>query len=387
MINPHECFYSLNRWYLSVGLAACVWLLPGAAVGAGAPPMADIYLPPGFRIELYAADVPGARSLTLGAEGIVYVGSRSGSVYALVPRTGQPPRIAVIARGLNQPNGVAWHDGALYVAEINRILRYPDIDHHLDAPPPAQIVRDDLPTETWHGWRYIGFGPDGKLYLSIGAPCNVCVPETFRRAGAILEYGSLTRMNADGSHWEVVARGVRNSVGFDWRPGTDELWFTSNGRDWLGDDRPPDTLNRLRRLGEHFGFPYCHAGVIPDPEYGRLHACAGFSPPALALPAHVAALGMRFYRGTMFPPDYRGRLFIAEHGSWNRSRRIGYRVVGVRVDDQGRAGDEEVFAGGWLAGEAVHGRPVDVLVMPDGALLVSDDQAGCVYRIVYAAGG
>lgn len=376
----------MNRRLLLVAWAAVTVLGASAGVAAGSL-LRDFELPPGFRIERYAADVPGARSLTLGAAGVVYVGSReAGKVYALVPRAGQAPQVRIVAEGLNRPNGVAWHEGALYVAETRRILRYPDLDRHLDAPPAAQIVRDDLPTETWHGLRYIGFGPDGKLYLSIGAPCNVCVPAAFTRGDATLEYGSITRMNPDGSRWEVVARGVRNSVGFDWRPGSGELWFTSNGRDWLGDDAPPDTLNRLRRIGENFGFPYCHAGTIPDPKYGGLHACSEFAPPALALPAHVAALGMRFYTGTMFPPQYRGRIFIAEHGSWNRSTRIGYRVVSVPIDGQGRAGPEEVFASGWLSGEAVRGRPVDVLTMPDGALLVSDDLAGCVYRIVYAPG-
>jgi glucose/arabinose dehydrogenase len=236
------------------------------------------------------------------------------------------------------------------------------------------VIRDDLPAPRHHGWRYMGFGPDGMLYVSIGAPCNVCDEEGF----ALIE-----RMAPDGSQREVFARGIRNSVGFDWNPTTNVLWFTDNGRDMLGDNRPPDELNRAPRQGMHFGFPYCHGGSIPDPEFGRDRPCSDFVPPAQTLGPHVAALGMRFYTGDMFPPEYRMQVFIAEHGSWNRSRKIGYRISLVTLDDRGVASDYRPFAEGWLRNEQAWGRPVDVLVMPDGALLVSDDRAGTVYRISY----
>jgi glucose/arabinose dehydrogenase len=380
-----------HRWL--VGLCGLLAVVLAAGCKAQAKPgMPPLRLPPGFQAQIYA-EVPGARSLALGEDGTVYVGGReSGKVYALRDdgHSGHADRVYVLASGLNQPNGVAVHDGALYVAEIGRILRYPDIAKHLDAPPAPQVVRADLPTETHHGWRYIGFGPDGKLYVAIGAPCNVCVPEQFSRGDARLEYGSITRMNPDGSGWELVARGVRNSVGFDWQPGTGAFWFSSNGRDMLGDDLPADTLNRLPgpllNSGAHFGFPYCHQGDLPDPEYGAGHSCADYTPPALKLEAHVATLGLRFYTGTQFPPQYRGQIFLAEHGSWNRSSKIGYRVVSVRVEGD-KALSATPFVEGWLQpGEKTLGRPVDVLVMPDGALLVSDDFAGRVYRISYTAG-
>ncbi|HET6617346.1 MAG TPA: sorbosone dehydrogenase family protein [Gemmatimonadota bacterium] len=343
--------------------------------------LASIRLPPGFAISMYAHDVPGARSMTVSPAGIVYVGTREGgdgSVYALVDgdRDGTADRVVTIARGLRQPNGVAWRDGSLYVAEVNRIVRYAGIDRfvtsgRLDDPPLATMVHS-LPDTDHHEWRYIAFGPDGKLYVGLGAPCNVCEPEP--------PLAGIARMNADGSDFEAFASGVRNTVGFDWHPGTDELWFTDNGRDRLGDDVPADELDHAPRAGLHFGFPFCHQGDVPDPEFGEGRSCADFEPPALKLGAHVAALGMRFYEGAMFPAEYGGRIFIAQHGSWNRSSKVGYRIVSVRLED-GRAVAAEPFADGWLQGEEAWGRPVDVLVMPDGALLVSDDRAGAIYRI------
>ena len=240
------------------------------------------------------------------------------------------------------------------------------------------MVTDRYPTDRHHGWKFIAFGPDGWLYVPVGAPCNVCLPP-----GPLHE--TITRMKPDGSAIEVFARGVRNSVGFDWRPGSHDLWFTDNGRDWLGDDRPPDELNHAPKAGMHFGFPYCHGRALPDPEFGRDKACTDFTPPAAELGPHVAALGMRFYTGTMFPPEYRGRIFIAEHGSWNRTTPIGYRVTTARLDGD-RVVGYEPFATGWLGDNGqIAGRPVDVLVMPDGALLVSDDHAGAIYRIAYRA--
>jgi glucose/arabinose dehydrogenase len=354
----------------------------GLAAGAGAAgrPVADtVTVPAGFVIELFSDEVPGARSMTLSPAGTLFVGTRDkGVVYAIPgaassPRGGKPNRVA---RGLRSPNGVAVRDGALYVAEISRILRFDDIEARLDRPPAPVVVSDRYPTDAGHGWKFIAFGPDGWLYVPVGAPCNVCLPP-----GAL--HQTITRMKPDGSAIEVFARGVRNSVGFDWQPGTHDLWFTDNGRDWLGDDRPPDELNHAPKPGLHFGFPYCHGRAIADPQFGRDKPCAEFTPPAAELGPHVAALGMRFYTGTMFPPEYRGRIFIAEHGSWNRSTPIGYRVTTVRLEGN-RAVAYEPFATGWLSDTGhIAGRPVDVLVMPDGTLLVSDDYGGAIYRITY----
>jgi glucose/arabinose dehydrogenase len=337
-----------------------------------------IQVPPGFKIELYATGMPNARSLTLGAGGTVFVGSRrAGKVYALVEneRHDKAAAVITIARGLDTPNGVAFHDGSLYVAEVSRVLRYDGIEARLKNPPAPVVVSSALPQSRGHEWRFIGFGPDGWLYVGVGAPCNVC-------ESADKRFASILRMHADGSGMETYAAGVRNSVGFDWQPESGEMWFTDNGRDNMGDDVPPDELNYAPRAGMNFGFPYCHGKDISDPEFGREHSCAEFVGPAWSLPAHVAAVGMRFYNGGMFPAEYRGGIFIAEHGSWNRSVAIGYRVSRVVVEGE-RAVKYEPFAEGWLAGGVHWGRPVDVLVMPDGALLVSDDYAGAVYRISY----
>jgi glucose/arabinose dehydrogenase len=342
-----------------------------------ASPLDKIKLPPGFKIELYTAAVPGARSLALGPKGVLFVGTRTeGKVYAVLDRQGKNrgERVVLIAQGLNMPNGVAYKDGALYVAEIHRILRFDRIVEQLDTPPQPVVVSQAYPGDRHHGWKFIRFGPDGRLYVPVGAPCNVCDEKD--------PYSSITRMQPDGSAMEVYARGVRNSVGFDWHPETRELWFTDNGRDLMGDELPPDELNRAPRPGMHFGFPFCHGGDIKDPEFGGGRACTQYVSPEVKLGPHVAALGMRFYTGTMFPTAYRGRIFIAEHGSWNRRKKLGYRVMQVRLEN-GRAVSYEPFAEGWLKGEKPWGRPVDVQVMPDGALLVSDDFAGAIYRISY----
>jgi len=267
------------------------------------------------------------------------------------------------------------HGDALYVSAVDRVLRFDDIEDRLTSPPKPVVVTDRLPKDRHHGWKFIAFGPDGKLYVPVGAPCNICEPDANR-------YANIMRMNPDGSGLETFARGVRNSVGFDWDPRTHELWFTDNGRDWLGDDSPPDELNHAPKAGMHFGFPYCHGGTISDPEFGRRRPCADFTPPAQNLGPHVAALGMRFYTGTQFPEAYRNQILIAEHGSWNRSKKIGYRVSLVRMEN-GKGVAYEPFATGWLQGETPWGRPADVLVMPDGSLLVSDDYAGAIYRITH----
>ena len=343
-------------------------------------------VPAGFHVELLTDAVPNARQMALGrgADGksVLYVGSRSeGKVYAVELQGDKAGTVHTIASGLTMPSGIAWRDGSLYVAAVSKVLRFDAIDGHLAQPPAPVIVTDRLPTESHHGWKFIAFGPDGKLYVPVGAPCNICEPDE--------RHGVIQRMNADGSGLETVARGVRNSVGFDWSPADKTLWFTDNGRDMLGDDLPSDELNRVTRSGENFGFPYCHQGDSPDPEFGARHACSEFTAPAAKLGAHVASIGMRFYTGTQFPPAYRGNIFVAEHGSWNRSKKSGYVVARVRVDAQGRAGKPEPFVEGWLqtdasGRESVWGRPADVLVMPDGALLVSDDLAGAIYRVSYA---
>ena len=376
-----------KRWIL-LSVAIVLLALVGAAgycrwTGQIPAPLLEmlarrIQLPPGFKVELYATGVPNARSLTLGSGGTVFVGSRrAGKVYALVGngRGDRASEVITIARGLNTPNGVAFHDGSLYVAEVSRVLRYDDIEARLKNPPVPVVVSTELPLTKQHEWRFIRFGPDGWLYMGVGAPCNVC-ESTDKRVARIL------RMHADGSGMETYALGVRNSVGFDWQPESKEMWFTENGRDNMGDDIPPDELNYAPRAGMNFGFPYCHGKDIADPQFGSGHSCAEFVAPAWSLPAHVAAVGMRFYTGGMFPEEYRGGIFIAEHGSWNRSVPIGYRVSRVVVEGD-RAVKYEAFAQGWLAGGMHWGRPVDVLVMPDGALLVSDDFAGAIYRISY----
>ncbi|HEY7531568.1 MAG TPA: PQQ-dependent sugar dehydrogenase, partial [Nitrospiraceae bacterium] len=257
----------------------------------------------------------------------------------------------------------------------DRILRFDNIETKLGNPPQPVVVTNRFPKETAHGWKFIAFGPDGKLYVPVGAPCNICEPDPER-------YALISRMNPDGTGYEVVARGVRNSVGFDWDPQNQDLWFTDNGRDWLGDNQPPDELNHALKPGLHFGYPYCHGGTIADPDYGGKHSCQEFVAPAITLGPHVASLGMRFYTGKMFPQEFKNQIFIAEHGSWNRSEKIGYRVTLVSRDEQKRF-RYTVFAEGWLQGQDAWGRPVDVLVMPDGALLVSDDMAGAIYRISY----
>ncbi|MCW5621993.1 MAG: sorbosone dehydrogenase family protein [Burkholderiales bacterium] len=350
--------------------------LPSLSHGQGLP-LERIKLPPGFTISVYA-QVPEARSLALGPEGIVFVGSRrgGGTVSALVPRAGGSAEVVNVARGLNAPNGVAFRDGALYVAEIGRILRYDDIAARLRNPPRPTLVTNRYPDDGHHGWKFIAFGPDGKLYVPVGAPCNVCEPDPQR-------YALISRIDPDGGGYEVFARGVRNSVGFDWDPRTGELWFNEHGRDLLGDDLPSDELNHAPKAGLHFGFPYCHQGDSPDPEFGGKRACSEFTAPALKQGGHVAPNGLRFYTGTMFPNEYRNRIFIAQHGSWNRSKKSGYRIMTVSLKDN-KVDKYEVFAQGWLENERNWGRPVDVLVMPDGALLVSDDQAGVVYRIAYS---
>ncbi|MFP3568892.1 PQQ-dependent sugar dehydrogenase [Paraburkholderia sp. SIMBA_030] len=363
----------------SLRIVAALWFAATALPALAALPVERIKLPPGFHIEVLSDAVPSARAMALSPKGTLYIGSLDGHVYALELQNGRVTARHVIASGLQMPAGVAWRDGSLYVSAVSKILRFDAIDAHLNDPTTPVVVTDKLPTGTHHGWKFIAFGPDGKLYVPQGAPCNVCLKDRDR-------FAMIGRMDPDGSHYEVVARGVRNTVGFAWHPVTHELWFADNGRDLMGDDAPDDKLNHAPRAGMDFGFPFCHGGDTPDPEFGKDHPCSSFTPPVVKLGAHVASLGMRFYSGPMFPAAYRDNIFIAEHGSWNRSTKVGYRVVRVIASPDGSNGRQEVFAEGWLQpGEAVWGRPADVLPMPDGSLLISDDYAGAVYRVTYKA--
>ncbi len=344
------------------------------------PRLKDIRLPAGFQISLFATDVDNARSMARGDQGTIFVGNRSGDkVYALVDRDGDgySDEKYTLLSGKKMPNGVAFHQGALYVAEIDKIWRLDGIESRLKDPPQPVLVYDSLPDKRHHGWKYIAFGPDGKLYVPIGAPCNIC-----NDAERDSRFASISRMNADGSGFEVFASGIRNSVGFDWHPQTKQLWFTENGGDEMGDNVPADELNTAPAAGMHFGYPYCHEGGILDPEFGKGKSCASYTPPVAKLAPHTAALGMKFYTGNMFPASYTNTVFIAEHGSWNRTAPIGYRIMTVRTGGDGKA-VYAPFAEGWLKDGKAWGRPVDVLQQPDGSLLVSDDFANCIYRITY----
>lgn len=363
------------------GVAACVVVASLQSACYAQVQLDTIQLPEGFSIAVYAEDVPNARSMVRSESGVLFVGTRKeGSVYALIDSDNDHriDRKYVLATGLHMPNGVALRNGSLYVAEVSRLLRFDDIEACLDDPPKPVVVYDDYPTDDHHGWKYIAFGPDGYLYVPVGAPCNICDPEQEI-------YASITRMRPDGSDRSIVAHGVRNTVGFDWHPETGDLWFTDNGRDMWGDDIPPDELNVAPRGGMHFGYPYIHGKDLLDPQFGEGHDPAAYEPAALNLGPHVAALGMKFYTGDQFPEKYRGGIFIAEHGSWNRTNKIGYRVQFVPLVD-GKPGAYETFAEGWLQGESVWGRPVDVLLLPDGSILVSDDHAHVIYRISYQGG-
>ncbi|MDZ4861554.1 MAG: PQQ-dependent sugar dehydrogenase [Candidatus Hydrogenedentes bacterium] len=371
--------------YRSVIRTFVIFILAvGPAFAAADLPLESIKLPPGFKIELYATKVFNARQMALSPNGTVFVGSREngdGRVHAVVDKDkdGKADEVTVIAKKLVQPSGVAFHDGALYVAEIHRVIKFENIEETYASQPAPVVVNDSYPDKTHHGWKFIAFGPDGKLYVPVGVPCNVCEPEDEI-------FGTITRLDADGSGREIFARGVRNSVGFDWHPVTKELWFTDNGRDLMGDGVPPDELNRAPKAGMHFGFPYIHGSAIPDPTFGKGHKPEEFTPPAQNLDPHVAAIGMRFYTGTAFPEEYRNQIFIAEHGSWNRTPQAGhtgFRVVCVKLDADSNVVSYEPFAHGWLQNNKAWGRPADVLNMPDGSMLVSDDAANCIYRIRY----
>jgi glucose/arabinose dehydrogenase len=340
-------------------------------------PIPQLKLPKGFKIEVYASGIANARSLRLGDRGTVFVSNRQlDKVYAIVDRHGKR-EVKVIASGLDRPNGLAFHNGTLYIAEGAQISKLEKIEDNLDNPPKPVVIYSDFLNHQSHGWKFMGLGPDNKLYVNVGSPCNICEPPATN--------GQLRRISLDGSSADVVARGVRNSVGFDWHPVTKELYFTDNGRDWLSEDLPEDELNRVTKIGQHFGFPYCHQGTFTDREMGWGRSCNEFEKPVALLGPHSAALGMRFYTGTMFPPEYRNAIFIARHGSWNRTKKVGGDVIAAKLNKDGSVKSWEPFLTGFLQNNEYIGRPVDVQVMKDGSLLVSDDHAGAVYRVTYSS--
>lgn len=341
-----------------------------------------LILPEGFQVDLFGR-AKNARSMVMSPNGTLFIGNRSGgSVYALKDTDGdfKADETYTLATGLNMPNGVAFKDGALYVAEVSKLWKYSNIEANLDNPGAPELIYDDLPKDRHHGWKYIAFGPDGKLYVPVGAPCNICESKNEY-------YTSILRMNADGSDREVYVTGVRNTVGFTWHPETGNLWFTDNGRDLLGDDTPPCELNRATEKGQHFGYPYCHGGTLKDPEFGNKRPCEDFVAPAQNLGPHVAPLGLKFYMASMFPSAYQGKILIAEHGSWNRSAEAGHtgHQLTMVSQENGQGTSYEPFITGWLNKETnkAWGRPVDILVLEDGSILVSDDLSGTVYRVTY----
>jgi len=370
---------------LSVGSAQEKAVVVGRDPIEGANPadyLDKIKLPAGFQIELFASDIPGARSMARGDNGTIFVGTRGkrgdpdrkGPVYAVIDKDAdlKADQVTVLVDDLVMPNGVAFRNGSLYVAEPNRVLRYDDIEASLPVLPKPVILNDSYPSDQHHGWKYINFGPDGRLYLPVGAPCNICESSE--------DYAVITSIKADGSDKQTVAKGIRNTVGFDWHPKTKELWFTDNGRDLWGEDRPPEELNRVTKAGQHFGYPYRYGKDFVDEEFKAPDI--EFIPATLELPAHTAPLGMKFYTGDMFPSSYKNQILIPHHGSWNRSDPDGYYISLVRLED-GKPQPHEIFASGWLQDGRSWGRPVDILQLPDGSILVSDDEADCIYRISY----
>ena len=348
---------------------------PPIPTAADKLPVAKLKAPPGFKVEVFAAGVGNARSLRIGDKGTVFVGSRLlDKVYALTEKDGKR-EVKVIASGLHRPNGLAYHKGALYVAELSKVWRYDAIEDHLDSPPKPTLVNDNFHKDEPHGWKFIAIGPDDKLYVPVGAPGNINNPDP-------KTYAHIRRMNLDGSGMEVLVQGVRNTVGFDWHPTTKELYFTDNGRDWVSEDMPEDELNRVTASGKkHFGYPFCHQGNFADPEHGWGHSCDDYEPPVALLGPHPAALGMRFYTGDMFPAEYKNAIFIARHGSWNRTKKVGGDVMVAKLNPDGSVKSVEPFLTGFLEDNKYVARPVDVQMMKDGSLLVSDDYNGAVYRV------
>ena len=340
-------------------------------------PLNKVKLPPGFKIEVWADSVPGSRAIARGDSGKYYVGTRPlGRVYEITDNGGTRTARVVIDK-LDQPT-VAYNNGSLYVMSVDKVLRFDGIDKNPSVAPVDLTAKFNLPPEKHHNWKYIAFGPDGKLYIPFGAPCNICEPPS-------AEYAQIRRYNPDGSGMEVLARGVRNSVGFDWHPLTKELWFSNHGRDWLGDDTPNDTLNRLK-VGGHYGFPSCHQGNLPDPDVKRIKPCDGIEQPVALMGPHAATMGVMFYTGNVFPAEYRNMALVARKGSWNRTKKIGHDVVIVRADADGKNAKVEPFITGFSneADQSFWGRPAYLLQMEDGSILVSDEQMGVIYRVSYS---
>lgn len=341
-------------------------------------PVAKLKVPAGFKVEVYASGVANARSLAIGDKGTIFVGSRLvGAVHTIRVVNGKA-EVKPLVSGLHRPNGVAFHKGSLYIAEISRVSRIDNVEEQLGSTPKLTLINEQFPKDEPHGWKFIAVGPDDKLYVPVGAPGNVLIPD-------YKQYAHIRRMNLDGSGMEILVEGQRNTVGFDWHPLTRELYFTDNGRDWVSEDGPEDELNRVRAAGKkHFGFPYCHQGNFRDPEFGWGMNCADYEPPVALLGAHAASLGMRFYTGAMFPAEYKNAAFIVRHGSWNRSSKIGGDILVAKFNPDGSVKSTEPFLTGFLQDNSFVGRPVDVAQMADGSLLVSDDLNGAVYRISYA---
>ena len=342
----------------------------------------ELNLPEGFQIEVYARGVDGARSMAMGDDGTLFVGTRTeNNIYAIQDTNGDfKADNVMVLDTMEVPNGIAMRNGDLYVTQVGSLWKYPNIEDQLDGELEKELIYDDFPTEFHHGWKYIAFGPDDKLYVPVGAPCNIC-----NSTDEDERFATISRMDPDGTNREIYARGVRNSVGFTWHPDTKQMWFTDNGRDMLGDDIPPCELNTVTEAGQHFGYPFCHGGIVKDPDFGDLHPCSDFVEPALQLDAHVAPLGIKFYTGNMFPAEYKGKAFIAEHGSWNRSKKVGYRIMIVDIED-GAVVNSEPFIDGWLdeVAQKASGRPVDMLMLEDGSMLISDDYGDAIYRVTYA---
>jgi glucose/arabinose dehydrogenase len=352
---------------------------PPIATAAAKLPIDKLHVPAGFKVEVFASGLTNARSMTVGDKGTVFVGSRLvDKVYAITPGNGTNT-VKVIASGLHRPNGVTYHNGSLYVAELSKIWRYDNIETSLDTPPKPVLVYDDLPTDEAHGWKFIAIGPDNKLYVPIGSPGNITLPPP--------THAQIRRMDLDGKNVEKVAIGVRNSVGFDWNPVNGDFYFSNNGRDWVSEDIPEDTLHRVpagTTRTMNFGFPYCHQGNFTDPEYGWGHSCSEFDKPTALMGPHVATLGMRFYTGNMFPASYKNAIFLARHGSWNRTHKLGGDVVVIKLKNDGSVASVEPFMTGFLEDNKYNGRPVDVQMLKDGSLLVSDDWNGAVWRVSYS---
>ena len=348
---------------------------PPLPTAADKLPAAKLKVPAGFNIEVYASGMANARSLALGDKGTVFVGSRLvGKVYAITSKDGKR-EVKVLASDLYRPNGVAFRNGTLYIAELSKVSKIEHVEDVLDNPPKPTVIYDNLPKDEAHGWKFIAIGPDNKLYVEVGQPGNIVLHDK--------DHGQIRRINLDGTGAEVVAYGVRHSVGFDWHPETKQLYFTDNGRDWLSEDVPEDELNRVTKVGEHFGAPYCWQGNIPDSEFGWGKSCSDYTAPVGLMGPHAGVLGMRFYTGSQFPKGYKNTIIVARHGSWNRSKKFGGDVVVIHLDKDGKARSTEPLITGFLENNSYIGRPVDVMQMKDGSILVSDDYNGAVYRVSY----